>query len=132
MPNAIQPREYSMGSGTGGALYISGSDGNLNIFKVEHDDNDLWLNGNNGNPDNFWGGHDRFVFVCPRKSLHFSPGLPREFCFCSCPFQPPSILPISSIFIDSVIYFLLSMDLVSHNIIKNILSVSTFLVAKRT
>ena len=67
MPNAIQPKEYSMGSGTGGILYISDSDGNLNIFKVEHNDNDLWLNGNNGNPDNFWNDNNRFVFVRPRK-----------------------------------------------------------------
>ena len=56
-----------MGSGIGDALYISDSDGNLNIFKVEHDDDDLWLNGNNGNSDNFWNDNNRFVFVRPRK-----------------------------------------------------------------
>lgn len=49
----------------------------------------------------------------------------------SCPFQPPSILPISSSGFDNVIYFLLSIDLVSHNIIKRILSVSTLRIASR-
>ncbi|MBU2508983.1 hypothetical protein KKE33_01205, partial [Patescibacteria group bacterium] len=35
-------------------------------------------------------------------------------------------------FIDKAIYFLLSSDLVSQRIIKNIFSVSIFLIAKRT
>lgn len=44
-------------------LYITDSDGNLNVFNVEHDDDKLWLNSDNGNPDNFWNGSNRFVFV---------------------------------------------------------------------
>ena len=70
-----------MGSDKGGTLYITDSDGNLNIFKVDYDNDDRWLNGNNGNPDNFWNGNNRFVFVQPRKSLQSSPCFPGEFCF---------------------------------------------------
>ncbi len=55
------------------------SNGNLNVFNVEHDNDERWLNGNNGNPDNFWNGNNRFVFV-RRKSLHFSPTFMGEFC----------------------------------------------------
>ena len=131
MPNTIQPKEYSRGGGMEGILYITDSNGNLNVFNVEHNDDGLWLNGNNGNPDNFWNGNNRWVFT-RRNLLHFSPILLGEFCFCSWPFQPPSILPISSIFTDRAMYFLLSNDLVSQSIIKNTLSVSTFLMAKRT
>jgi len=58
--------------------YTTDSDGNLNLFKVERDDEDLWLNGNNGNPENFWNSNKRFVFV-GRKSLHFSPAKAGEF-----------------------------------------------------
>lgn len=69
-----------------------------------------------------------------RKSLHFSLDLVSgEFCFKSCdiicPCQPPSILPISSIRTERVIYFLLSIDFVSHKTISSIFIVSTFLVA---
>ena len=34
MPNTIQPREYSKGSGTGGTIYRTDSNGNLNTFNV--------------------------------------------------------------------------------------------------
>jgi len=66
-----------------------------------------------------------------RNSLHFSPVLTGEF-FWSWPFHPPSILPSSSTFSDKAMYFVLSRDFVSQSIIKNILSVSTFRMAKRT
>ena len=46
---------------------ISGSGGGLGIFEVAHGGHGLWLGGVDGDPDDFWGGHDRFVFVCPRK-----------------------------------------------------------------
>ena len=55
-----------------------------------------------------------------------------EFCFISCPFQPPNIFPISSIFRDRAVYFLLSKLLVSHKIIKSILRVSIFLIPTLT
>lgn len=55
-----------------GALHTTDSNGNLNVFNVEHDKDERWLNANNGNPDNFWNADNRFVFVRPRNSLHFS------------------------------------------------------------
>ena len=115
-------------------IHFRDSNGYPNVFNVEHDDDDLWLNANYANPDNVWNGDNRFVFRS-RKSLHFSP-TPfievGEFCFRSCPFQPPSIFPTSSILSDRVIYFLLSMDFVSHKTIKSIFVVSTFRIARRT
>jgi hypothetical protein len=63
MPDKIQPQEYSRGGGIGGALYITDSDGNWNVFNVKrNDDGELWLNTNNGNPDNIWNADNRFVF----------------------------------------------------------------------
>lgn len=41
---------------------ISGSDGLLRVFRVEHDGGVLWLLGYYGRPGCFWSGH-RFVFV---------------------------------------------------------------------
>src|SRR3989344_5966115 len=65
-----------------------------------------------------------------RHSLHFSPDLVLgEFCFKSCPFQPPSILPISSILSERAIYLPSFRDLVSHKTNSNTLSVSDFLMA---
>ena len=57
----------------------------------------------------------------------------RVFCsaFTICPFHPPSILPISSIFEDRAIYFLVSRDSVSQSISKNSFTVSTFCIAVR-
>lgn len=62
-------------------LIRTDSDGNRNIFNVEHDNDELWLNWNNGNPDNVWNPDNRFVFVLPRNSHHFSPDPAGEFCF---------------------------------------------------
>lgn len=91
---------------------VTDSVGDLNVFNVEHDDDERWLNGNNGNPDNVWFSDNRWVFL-RSKSSYFSPDLLLgEFCFVSCPFHPPSILPISSIFTDRAIYFLLTRDAV--------------------
>ena len=79
-----------------------------------------------------------FVF---RNSLHFSLGFALgEFCFnwvcCNClkiwPFQPPSILPISSILSESAIYLLSFSDLVSHKTISKTFNVSVFLIANLT
>ena len=74
MPDTIQPQEYSRGGDIESTLYITDSDGNLNVFNVKrNDDGKLWLNANNGNPDNVWNGNNRWVFLRPRNSLHFSP-----------------------------------------------------------
>lgn len=42
---------------------ITVSDGVLLVFSVEHYDGGLWLFSNDGNPDRFWDGDDRFVFL---------------------------------------------------------------------
>lgn len=111
---------------------IADSDGDLNVFDVAHDSDGRWLNGNNGHPDNFWNGDNRWLFL-RSKSFYFSSDyLSGEFCFVSCPFHPPSIFPISSIFTEMAIYFLLSNDFVSQRIIKSILSVSILRIARRT
>ena len=121
-----------MGGGTDGISYKTDRDGNPNVFNLNGNDDALWLDGNNwAKPDNRWNADNRFVFVA-RNFLHFSPAFAGEFCFASCPFQPPSILPISSTFTDKAIYFLLSRDFVSHRTISSILSVSVFRIANRT
>jgi hypothetical protein len=55
--------EFSRDGGTDGTLYITDSNGYLNVFNVEHDDNELWLNTYNGNADNFYNADNLFVFV---------------------------------------------------------------------
>lgn len=72
-----------MSSGMGGTLYSTDSDGNPNVFEVDNDNDERWLNSNNGNADNVWNADNRWVFVRPRKSHHFSPRLSGEFCFIS-------------------------------------------------
>ena len=70
---------------------------------------------------------------CPQFS-HF-PAFPFErtgFCLVSWPLHPPRFLPISSSLSDIAMYFLLSIDLVSHMIMNNILMASIFFIAKRT
>lgn len=42
---------------------ITGSGGGLDVFYVEHDDDELWLDSVSGGPVSFWDGSDRFVFV---------------------------------------------------------------------
>lgn len=42
---------------------IADSDGYLKVFRVAHDDDELWLHGIYGYPDRFWVGGRRFVFV---------------------------------------------------------------------
>ena len=41
---------------------ITGSVGNLNLFRVRRDDSDLWLDGDYDYPDYVWDAGDRFVF----------------------------------------------------------------------
>lgn len=77
---------------------------------------------------------ERQQSVCrSRNSLHFSPAVVvGEFCFTSWPFHPPSIFPISSMWTDRAIYFLLSIDFDSHKTNRSILKVSNFLIANLT
>lgn len=73
MPNAIQPQEYSRGSGTDGTLYNS-FEGNRNACYVWWDDSKRKANLNW--VENFDNANDWFVF---RNSLHFSPVFTGEF-----------------------------------------------------
>ena len=81
MPNSIQSEEYSTDGGIDGLSYITDSDGNLNVFNVERDDNDQWLNTNWFNPRNTWNDDNHFVFVLPRNYQDFSPPSPESFVF---------------------------------------------------
>ena len=121
-----------MGGDTGGPAHRTDSDGDLNVFNVDHDDNGRWLNSNYGKPDNVWNADNRWVFL-RSNPFHFSPVVRfGEFCFTSCPFHPPSIRPTSSIFSDKAMYFLLSRDFVSHSTSRRIFAVSSFLIANFT
>jgi hypothetical protein len=42
---------------------ITDSNGYLNLFYVVHDYDERWLHADLGNPDIFWDGHHRFVFL---------------------------------------------------------------------
>ena len=46
-----------------GLLRITDSDGNPNLFNVDHDHDELWLNTNWSNPDNVWNPENEFVFA---------------------------------------------------------------------
>ena len=65
--HSIQSGEYSMDSGMGGASYCTDTDRDLDVFNVEHDDNGLYLNSDNGNSDTLYNPDNRFVCVVPRK-----------------------------------------------------------------
>jgi hypothetical protein len=70
---------------------------------------------------------------CGARNLpHFSPRSLAGLSFVSCPFQPPSIFPISSTRKESAAYFLLSRDFVSQSTMRSTFSVSVFLMASRT
>lgn len=67
MPNKIQFRSFvnnnSRDGERDGISHATDSDGNLNVFNVERNEDGSWLNGNNGHPDNHWNGNNRWVFV---------------------------------------------------------------------
>lgn len=46
---------------------ITGSDGNLEVFEVDHGHNGRWLSGRYDVPGDLWGPDNAFVFVLPRK-----------------------------------------------------------------
>lgn len=81
MPDSIQPREQSKGGGKGGTIYKTDLDGDLNVFDVDHDNDDRWLNTYNGHSDNLYNPDNRIVFVIPRKSRSFSPPQSGEFTY---------------------------------------------------
>ena len=77
---------------------------------------------------------ERQESVCgARNSLYFSPRISGvEFCFVSCPFQPPSILPTSSSGKESATYFFVSSDFVSQRTNNKTFRVSSLRMASRT
>ena len=93
------------------------SDGNLNVFNVERNDDGQWLNTNNGNPDNLWNPGNRWVFA-RRNSLYFPAHAGFSFAFKICLLHPPSIFPNSLSFSESAIYFFLSNAFISQRICK--------------
>ena len=123
----FNPFEYS-GDGGLGDIPLN-SDGDLKLLNANRNDDGSWLNTNYDNPDNRWNRENGFAFVVSQLSLfllYFSIG---EFCFVSCPFQPPSIRPISLILSDRDKYLLLSKDLVSQRMSRKSLIVSFFRIA---
>ena len=46
---------------------ITDSDGVLEVFVVDHDDDERWLLGDYDDPGYFWDAGRRWVFVAPRK-----------------------------------------------------------------
>jgi hypothetical protein len=45
-----------------GTSYIADSGSNPNVFKLNHNDDGLWLNSNWANPDNHWNLDNEIVF----------------------------------------------------------------------
>ena len=124
MPRQIQLGEGllpSMGSAMDGASHDCYA-----TFNRWNDERNVNVNRN----DNDW--NDNWWFAGLRNSLHFSPALVGEFCFWSCPCQPPSIFPTSSSGTESAMYRLSRRDFVSHRIKSRTLSVSSFRIARRT
>jgi hypothetical protein len=66
MPNTIQPREYSRGGGTDGAL--CNSDGDLNLLGANRNDDGYNLNAVVTMPR---------LFYMPMTSSHANPGRPK-------------------------------------------------------
>ena len=80
------------------------SDGNLYVRYWYWNDGALqsnynWL-------DNDWDVQNPALVLATLSYFSAPPSHGAEFCLVSCPFQPPSILPISSSGIESAPYFL--------------------------
>lgn len=58
------------GSGTDGTIYVTDKGGNPNVFNLNRNGDELWLNGNNAKPSNRWNANNKFVFRT-RKSILF-------------------------------------------------------------
>lgn len=56
-------------------------DGNPNVFSVNANDDGLWLNDNIAKSGNTWNPENRFVFLLPRNSHHFTPAPKARVCF---------------------------------------------------
>jgi len=96
----------SRSGGVDGALYIS--NGNPDLLDANRYDDGRRLDAYYDNPDNRWNRGLGFAFVV--SQLFFFSSYLGEFCFITCPLQPPSILPISFSFSESKAYFLVSKE----------------------
>ena len=52
---------------TDGTFHKTDSNGNPNVFKLDRNDDGLWLNNNWANPDNTWNPKNEFVFSLRKK-----------------------------------------------------------------
>jgi hypothetical protein len=68
--NSIQPGEYSMGGGLGGASHKSDDD--PNVLYANRNDEGRWVNANWDNPGNQWNTNGAFAFLVP-ATLSVSP-----------------------------------------------------------
>jgi len=105
--------------------------GNRNVLYFYRNDDGKW-NWNYNWLNNDWSADNPSACLATSFVSPLAIYLLGEFCFESWPFQPPSIFPISAISWERAIYFLLSRDLVSQRIRKNIFTVSVFLIANLT
>jgi len=109
------------------------SNGNPNVFKLERNEDGLWLNANYANPENQWNSEVQFV-VSPRKRF-FPPSQTWRFFICSTSklfLQPPSILPISFNLLEISSKCLLEIIFPSHAIQIRNLSVSKIKIHSET
>ena len=90
---------------------IKDSHGDPYLLVASRHGDGRWLHTSYAYSDYSWNSPYGFAFAVSQLSLFLFYFL-GEFCFSSCPSQPPSILPTSFSFKDRVIYFLLSNDLV--------------------
>lgn len=110
--------------------FLRNSNGNRYFLYLYRDDDGRW------NWNYNWLDNNRNVANVSAvlgNSLHFSPRVSgAEFCFVSCPFQPPSILPTSSSGRESAAYFFVSSDFVSQSTRSKTFNVSSLRMASRT
>jgi hypothetical protein len=123
MPNKIQSRRISPGSGTDGIAHE-----NVATVNANWNDGVLKVNWNWFNPENRWNGDNRLLL----ESFCFSPVyFGRVFCsryLC----QPASILLTSTNFSEREINFFSSNSLLSHAMWRKSLSMSVVTIAFST
>ena len=83
MPNTIQPREYSKGSGLDDISY--NSDGNPNLLNANRNGNGRYVNAYYDKPDNRWNRNDGFAFAVPQLSSFLSHFIAGRVLFCKLP-----------------------------------------------
>lgn len=128
MPNSIQPREHSKGGGTEGTLHVlCGTATATSTSRIST--RTMVMLSSTGTTSTTTG--TATTRVSATQIAHFSPAVAGEFCFESCPDQPPKFLPISSSFTESAIYLLSLIDFVSQMIMKSIFTASILRMARR-